>query len=208
MDNRFEITEKMMENAATYMPILLKETICNDWARACVKSTDTVDFYEREDGEKPEGVYSPAGPEYALPPVYVEDATKKARILLSILMTFYLKAWGDEKGIPCSHDEYDSIMGSHVLNQLERFKANANYREKAFDILADYHDLEKRMNSAIYAVCREANDPISRLVACMSTLASKEFIDNAMKMIEESQQGIERERERQMEIIKGGEDGE
>ena len=195
MENEFKITDAIMDKADTYIPLALKEAIANDMARACVKPTGMI----RPFGEKAED-----GGDYGIPALYCESAVNKARVLLTVIMALYLHLWGEDTKYLCDIEEYDKWAGAHVLNQLERFKAG-KYREKAFDLLADYREMEKCLNGAIYAVLRELNDPVKRFMEAFGAMASAEAIQSAMETIKEAQAGIEEERERQERIIHGEE---
>lgn len=201
MENRFELTDEIMENAKTYMPILLKETISADVARVCVREAELI-RNPPEDGAESEEVTS-----YGLPPVWCESTLNKSRAMLTVLMTFYLKVWDESHPLLCDIDEYDQMMGSHVINQLERYKST-KYREKAFDILADYKDMEKRLNSCVYAVIREMNDPVTRFMTAMGEIGSTEGMENTLALLRESAKEMREENERQERIINGEEEAE
>lgn len=200
MENKFEITEEIMENASTYMPLALKEVIAISKARDCIKETNSI---------QPLGVDGTFHGEYALKPIYCESPSTKARIMMTCLMVFYLKIWPDSTDMICAIDDYDNWGGAHVLNQIERFKST-KYREKAFDIISDYREMEKHLNSAVYSVLREMNEPVKRLMDALGTLGSAEGVKDAMNTIQEAKEGIEKERERQKRIINGetGEGGD
>lgn len=193
MENKFEITKEIMANADTYMPLALKELISISKARECVKETNYI---------QPMGVDTQFKGEYGMGPMYCESPSTKARILMTCLMVFYLKVWPDSTDMICSLDDYDAWSKAHVLNQIERFKST-EYREKAFDIISDYREMERHLNSAIYSVLRELNDPVKRFMEAFGTMGSIEGIQEAVKSIEESKDGIEAERERQESIING-----
>lgn len=193
MENKFEITKEIMENADTYMPLALKELISISKARECVKETNYI---------QPMGVDTQFNGEYGMGPMYCESPSTKARILMTCLMVFYLKVWPDSTDMICSLDDYDAWSKAHVLNQIERFKST-EYREKAFDIISDYREMERHLNSAIYSVLRELNDPVKRFMEAFGTMGSIEGIQEAVKSIEEAKDGIEAERERQESIING-----
>ena len=188
MENRFEITPEIMENAETYMPIVLKERIAHELAEACA----TEKFRSEEEQV------------YGLPPVCCESTLNKSRVLLTILLVFYLKVWDESKEMPCSVEDYDKFMSSHPINQIERFKGTA-YREKAFDLLADFRDMEKRLNAATYAYVRAKNDPATRLLVALGEIGSAEGIQKAIDIIHDSQDGIAEEIKRQERIINGEE---
>lgn len=195
MADEFKITEATMAQADTYIPLVMKEAIANDMARACVKRTDLI----RPFGDKAE-----TDGEYGVSPVYCESPGSKARVMMTVLMVLYLHIWDEDTPYLCEVSAYDQWAGAHVLNQLERFKAGA-HREKAFDILADYREMEKCLNSAIYAVLRELNDPVKRFMEALGTMASAEGIQSAIETIREAEAGIEAERKRQEGIIHGEE---
>ena len=193
MENKFEITKEIMANADTYMPLALKELISISKARECVKETNYIQSM---------GVDTQFKGEYGMGPMYCESPSTKARILMTCLMVFYLKVWPDSTDMICSLDDYDAWSKAHVLNQIERFKST-EYREKAFDIISDYREMERHLNSAIYSVLRELNDPVKRFMEAFGAMGSIEGIQEAVKSIEEAKDGIEAERERQESIING-----
>jgi hypothetical protein len=193
MGEDFKITQDMMKNADTYIPLTLKALIADTMARECVRHTYMVKPY----GEKPE--YKD---EYGVPPQYCENAEAKARVMMAVLCVYYLHIWNDEHALTCTPEEYDGWAGAHILNQIERYKAG-EYREKAFDLLSDLRETEKYLNSAIYGVLRELNDPVKRFMEALGYLGSAEGVQDALDMIRESADGIEKERERQEEIIHG-----
>lgn len=189
----FVLTKDMMEKATDYIPCVLKEVIATNYARECVKPTYMV----HPDREK-----APFEDGYGLEPVWCENTLNKSRLMMGCLMTFYLNARDTEKPLMPDIEEYDALGKAHVLNQIERYKSG-EHREKAFDLLADYRELEKYLNSAIYAVLRELNDPIRRFMHAMGEIGSSEGIQNALESIRQSQEGIVEERERQGQIIHG-----
>ena len=193
MGEDFKITQDMMKNADTYIPLTLKALIADTMARECVRHTYMVKPYSK----KPE--YTE---EYGVPPQYCESAEAKARVMMAVLCVYYLHIWDDEHALTCTPEEYDGWAGAHILNQIERFKAG-EYREKAFDLLSDLRETEKYLNSAIYGVLRELNDPVKRFMEALGYMGSAEGVQAALDMIRESADGIEKERERQEEIIHG-----
>lgn len=193
MENRFEITKDMMKNADTYIPLTLKALIADTMARACVRPAYTVKPY----GEQP--AYDNA---YGVAPQYCESAAEKAKVMMAVLCVYYLHIWDDEHALTCTPEEYDEWAGAHILNQIERYKAG-EYREKAFDLLSDLRETEKYLNSAVYGLLREMNDPVKRFMEALGYLGSAEGVQQAMDLIRESADGIEKERERQEEIIHG-----
>lgn len=191
MADEFKITKEIMAQANTYIPIAMKEMIATDTARACVKETYMI---------RPHGEKHHYDGTYGLSPIYCESPSSKSRVLLTVLMAVYLRVWGEDTPLLCEAEEYDKWAGAHVLNQLERFKSG-EYREKAFDLLADYREMERYLNSAIYSVLREMNDPVKRFLNAVGEMTSAESIQNAIDGIKEAQEEIEKEKARQERII-------
>lgn len=198
MANRFEVTKEMMENADSYMPIVMKEGISASVARACVRDTgDIHPLLSREEDEN----------DYNVPPMYGEDTGAKARIMLTILMSYYLKVWDRDKSFMCEDGEYDAVMESHIMNQIERFKAT-DCREKAFDILSDYKELEKYVNCAIYSVLREKNDPVRRMMESLGAVGAADNLSEILEKIKDLKDEISEESDRQERIIDGEDDAD
>ncbi len=195
MGEKFKITPEIMKNANTYISIGMKELIASDLARACVKETYKIKNHEDN---------SQYQSDYGLSPMYCESPSSKARVMMTVLMSFYLNLWGDDKAFLCDISEYDDLASAHVLNQIERFKSG-EYREKAFDLLADYKETEKYLNSAIYSVLRELNDPAKRILDALGNMASAEMMQNTLNQIQEYQAGIKEEIEKQRTIMENGE---
>lgn len=195
MANEFTITKEIMANAKTYIPIAMKEMIASEMARACVKETYKV---------RPHADKTPYDGDYGLAPNWCESVSSKARVMMTILLSQYLRVWGDEAAFLCDIGEYDQWAEAHILNQIERFKGS-EYREKAFDILSDYREMEKYLNSAVYSVLRELNDPATRIISAIGVMFSAEGLEDAKSKIEEAYKGIAEEMKRQDEIIHGAE---
>ena len=193
MADEFKITEQIMEDAETYIPIATKAYIASEMARACVHPTSMI----HPSGEDDEEEFFTQSAK-----TYCESTSSKARIMMTILLTIYLKIWPEETPFLCDLKAYDEWGKAHVLNQLERFKAG-KYREKAFDILSDYREMEKYLNSAIYAVLREKNDTVQRLMAYMRDMASTDVMENAVENVLLAQKSLEEEKARQEAIIHG-----
>ena len=195
MGEAFKITHDMMAKADTYIPVAEKELIAATAARACIKRTNQIHAYDEKDETFFNG-------EYALAPMYCESPSSKARILLTVLNVYYLHIWDDKHKLMCDTDEFDEFSKAHILNQIERYKAG-EYREKAFDLTADYRETEKYLNSAIYSVLREMNDPVRRFMEAVGTMGSQEYVQAALDNIQQSKDGIEKEKKRQEAIMHG-----
>lgn len=152
--NRVLIDEATLKNAVSYAPIRAKDSFLEYAEPGCVQRVDI----KLNDDENT-----------VLPYMYTENTNTKSRYMMTALAVLYL-------GIPLreiqtepgdiwlmTEQEYDRWAGSHVLNQMERLKGNAELRDKVFDLLRDYRDLEKRLSVLIHNSLEIRNDPCNRL---------------------------------------------
>jgi uncharacterized coiled-coil protein SlyX len=61
-----------------------------------------------------------------------------------------------------THEAYDEWAGGHIFNQLERYKRDTDLKFKAYDLLYDYKDLEKRFSAQISSLLAVQNDAVIR----------------------------------------------
>lgn len=194
MTDRFHVTEQMMEKAETYISLTEKEAIAAVIANACVVPC-TVSAKEKEEDE----IFS-----IPMPPMYKENTLEKALCLTGCFLHYYLHA--DVGAINIPIEEYDGWTGAHLMNQIERYKGTA-YKVKAFDMLSDFRDLEKRVNCAIYARLNQKNDPCRRLLAALMIMGSEESMNEAQKMMAEAVQGMAEEKKKQDDMIQEADNG-
>ena len=95
-----------------------------------------------------------------------EDYAKKARCLLYALTALYFGFHVEHEDGMLTEAEYDRYAGSHLTNQIERLKkiggANEAVRNRCFDLLSDYRDLERRMNAELFGLLTAQNDAVQR----------------------------------------------
>ena len=113
---------------------------------------------------------------------------------MGIFARFYLKAEYDptEDDFLMAADDYDRWAGSHVFKQIDRLRNSEKVRDKIFDILSDYRDFEKKLNTEIYSMLQLQNDPCSRLCAMMFMQTTPEAIKSAMTNLEESKKDLDK----------------
>lgn len=157
------LTKEMIENARDYIPIERKHIWCKNVAAACVVDV-TVN------GTGVDGVV-------ALPNRWEENVMARTMALASALAQNYLGIW-DEEAVLQAND-YDEIMGSHIVNQLERLKADKEIRDKIFNIQYDYNELKKMLNTEIYSRLGHLNDTLSRAVVMLQMQDPEKFKDLA-----------------------------
>lgn len=190
---RFILTEELLENASSYAPLGVKEDFVNGVVDRCL-SVVTVDLNIGENS--------------AMPNLYAEDSFAKSRYLMAALLVLYLgipkenlTMRGDDPWL-LDEGEYDLFAGSHIVNQLERTKGNGAFRDKIFDLLRDYRDLEKKLNTAIYHRLEARNDPMNRMFQklAMDTSeaaleAQKEAIEDLNRQLEELKRARDEQKE-------------
>lgn len=148
------LTELDLQRAKDYVPVREKEAFVDYCAPRClVKVTVSLG-----DGENS-----------AMPNMYMESPFAKSKYLMAALLRLYL---GKEKELETADgdewlmtdQQFDLWNGSHVLNQLERFKRKAGPEvlDKVFDLIRDYKDLEQRLNRAVAQTITIQNDPANR----------------------------------------------
>jgi hypothetical protein len=168
------ITENDLMNARTYLPMHIKQAFLEHAAPLCF---DTLNININENGL--ENVPFPA--------MYKENTFLKSRFLMGALWGLYFgkpyeRAEGDDYMIPA--ELYDELTGSHILNQIERMKGRGEaLRLIAFDLLADYRDLERRMNAEVYGMVNAMNDPCTRLYAMMFLQTTPEEIQRGAEQL-------------------------
>ncbi|MBQ3281084.1 MAG: hypothetical protein IJH41_01635 [Eubacterium sp.] len=205
MENRFEITKEMLMRAKDYLTLNEKEGIANAVAPACIKRIWDFNFEEGRYLEEKDMLPGQV-------PMWGEDQAAKSAAFLGAVMYFY---FGENIGenLTISHELYDLYAGSHVFNQIERFKADPATKNKAFDILSDIRDLEKRINCATYSLLQVKNDVAKRVLDTLQGLMASDALATVIEATKEAQEGIEEEKRKQDEFIasideqKGNEDG-
>ena len=172
----FIITDELMENAVSYMPLQMKEDIARQIADLCLIPMKTAE--QNKTGEKL----------LAMPYLRAENVAHKQMLLLRTLLSFYFDVEVDanENG----YEQYDFYAGAHIYNQLERFKST-EYKAKAFDILSDFKEFRKMVETEIYNIRANWNDPIGRFTAAMQILSTPE---NIMALREELKKAIPEEK--------------
>lgn len=157
MTDLFIITKEMVLKAPTYMDLRTKESLSQSIAALCLK--DMKIAYQNEAGQKA----------LALPVLKKEDTALKTILLLNSFLGFYFDITLDSN--EDSYEQYDYYAKSHPFNQLERLKTDTELKSKIYDILSDYREFEKMVNSEIYSLKMNNNDPLARFAATMQLMS-------------------------------------
>ena len=171
------IMKEVFINAKSYIPLMQKEEIVSYCAERC------IDRVVVNTGEKFRG---------DTPPMYRENGQRKRRYLLGILARAYLRldfeGCGGDRGL-VSADDDDWVGGVQLINQIDRMKKQSDaLRDKAYDLLADYRDLEKMMNTEINANLSIMNDVVARMAMSAASAMTPESLQELTEMAKELKQ--------------------
>lgn len=162
------ITKEKMRSAKDYMPLSVKCDLAQKIADHCVVEAGVAEKKKKT----PELL--------VLPRLQEENSQLKNILLLNTLLGYYfdvdVEKTQSEYGFADSSLLYDFFAGAHVLNQIERFKSDAELKNKAFDLLADYKDFRKIVETEIYNRKNRGNDALSRLDAALAILGDPETV--------------------------------
>ena len=182
---RFEITDEMINKATDYIPLINKIAIAKTVAEHCVQPVE-ISVQKIQSDET-----------LTLPEMYEDDTMAKQINLMYILLTEYLHV---EVNDDFSAEDYDKYAKSHPMNQLERFKSGSiEVKNKVFDLLYDFKELKKLIDTEIYNLKSAHNDTLERFLAGITLLSNPE---NIQKMVTELQKVTEQVEDKQAEVKK------
>jgi len=154
------------------MPLQSKRELANEVARASIRPMKQV----RWNGIHiiPDEDYDADRDPTALPDLMEEDVAMKNALLLNILLGYYLDI---EIDLEKDADEiYDYYAGGHLLNQIERFKSDRELKNIAFDLMDDFREFKKMVDTIIFNQKQNANDPLKRFDAMLTVFSTPENI--------------------------------
>ena len=165
-----------------------------------------MNFVEYVGDNKCFKVYSINYGDEPLPPMLTEDAELKSRYMLTALLKMYLHIdvetlEDDEWLMP--RDEYDCWCSGHIMGTIERFKANKELRDTIYNMMADYRDLEKRVNLEIYGRLNVMNDLLTRGMQILGQSFTPDSLTKLTDSLKESEDALKQELERRKAIIDG-----
>ena len=179
----FKITKEMLVKAKSYMPLNEKIAYSKSVAEICLKEYKTAE--ENAIGEK----------FLAFPYLKGEDMGLKSVLLLNVLLGFYFDIDVKENNEKV-YEQYDYYAGGNILNQIERFKSDYEVKDKVFDLIADYKDFKKMVDTEIYNLKTLSNDSLARLSAAMTILSSPEniskFNEELQKVLKENEDKLKK----------------
>lgn len=179
----FELTKDMLKGAKTYMPLAVKRELAHEVAYACVKPMkrvkwDGVHILPQDEAEALRDDPS------ALPDIMEEDIALKMCLLQNVLLSWYFDV--DMDPGEDAYALYDRYAGSHLMNQLERFKSDRETKNIAFDLTEDWREFKKMVDTIIYNYKMAANDPLKRFDAMLTVFSSPENLQALLTELEKA----------------------
>ena len=78
-------------------------------------------------------------------------------------------------------------MAGHLFAQIEKFKSDKDVKDICFNLLAEYKDVERRLNSEIYGKLQVKNDPVTRQIMQQQMNMTPEAIEQLFDGLKEAQ---------------------
>ena len=170
----FEITKEMLLKAKTFMPLEVKRIMSDDIATKCLKEAKV---------EERAGI-----PSLPLPPLVEESPETKAILLASTLFGFYFDVemeYEEREDGTGVYDSYNYYFGGHPLNQIERFKGDKDVKNIAFDLLEDWREFKKLVDTKIFGLKARKNDSLARVWDSLAALGTPENMEAFAKELAE-----------------------
>ena len=157
----FILTTEQVEKARTYISLADKTAFCEENAQMCL---DRLQIKVNDE---------------EMPPMYKENVARKQRFLMTALCRLYLGvpfdtvvADGKETAL-ATEDSFDWMGESHIYMQLERMKRDSAVKNKVYDLMNDYYQLDKMFSAEIRGLIEVQNDTVLRQQQLMSASMSE-----------------------------------
>ena len=167
------ITEEIILNAESYIPIDMKSAMAQEFAKSCVTE---VQIIVENNGEKD-----------ILPPRYQENPKMKSLYGMMTLLDQYLHLLErSENGeVTFNSLDFDEWGRDCVMNQLDRFKSSKNIevRNKVYDILDDYREFYRMLGVEITSLVANKNDGLSRFIDYFKASITPDMIKDVFSQL-------------------------
>jgi hypothetical protein len=172
----YYITKDQMKGVTTYIPLVAKLQWVELIASKCLNKVEMQANFMNND--------------FNLPPMYKENTEYKMRYLMGVFVRLYLRgSWEvgeDEDKWLIPVDEYDKWAGGHIFAQIEKFKSDAELRDICFNLMNDFKELTRYLNTEINSLINIMNDPAARQMASTQASMTPEAMDAALKQLNEA----------------------
>lgn len=196
----FIITEEIIGQATTYISFSEKMVIVEELAKGCLEPVDKIIGDIAAETSLP------------IPQLYKEKSGAKQYFLMYYFLKEYLHI--EIKDEDWNSELFDFYSSSHVFNQVERFKAWAINRDflkdipvesptyalklkqlkeketeiknKVFDILYDFKELKKMLETEIFNLKESRNNTLDRIQNSISLFASPENVKQLNDLLQKS----------------------
>ena len=165
----FEITTDI-SGWKTYLPLAEKKEIASEIAACCILQ------YKTDVEMNGEVMYEPV--------VCAEDTAARWRCMMGVLLYYTGVDFEPVEGYKwlMAQDDFDRAASRHPMNVLERMKANAAARDKVFDLLRDYKELDRLVSAEISARVAALNDLLPRTLSLLMQTVTPEAIQTLGSM--------------------------
>lgn len=184
------ITDEIILNATTYLPIETKSVMAREFAKNCVSEVQV--YIEENDSTS------------VLPPRYQENPMLKSLYGMMTLLDQYLHLIvRDENGdATLDVEEFDEWGKSCVMNQLDRMKSSKNVevRNRVYDILDDYREFYRMLGVEISALVANKNDFLSRFLQYFSMSITPDMFKDAFANLADSLKDIKEQAEKEKDM--------
>ena len=171
----FEITREIVLGAKQYVPLEKKmDFACHVAEKCCDVAQTKIGFRDTE---------------LMVPELRVENYALRQRYLMGALYGIYLGVKFDPvEGTEwlMAQDDYNWAASQFPLNQLERFKSDAEVRDKIFNLLRDYKELERIVGMEINNTLAIGNDIAARLIMALTMSVTPD----ALKALEQAEDAL------------------
>lgn len=165
------ITEDVILNATTYIPISKKASFARTFAEDCISKVEIS--ISKDDGSD------------ILPPRYQENPMMKSIFGTMVLLSDYLHLLDtDENGnVGISPQEFDEWGESSIMNQLDRMKSSKNpeIKNRVYDILDDYREFYRMLGVEIGSLIANKNDFLARFLQYFKSSITPESVNEIFK---------------------------
>ena len=155
----FELTKEILKKSKTYMPLATKVQLSKEIAKQCLIvdkiSTNTNKFL-------------------SLPAIKNENYALKIVLLQNVLVGYYLDIEINEKDN--FYELYDYYASGNLISQLEGFKTDIEVKSIAFDLLNDYKNFKKMVDTEIYNSKNIENDLLNRVLRGLTLIGADKII--------------------------------